>query len=502
MKTIIKNFFKILPFILAAWLISSCDNDDVVPKFTLSQASEDAAFSFSAADEYLISSGTMDNVAERFVWNEVDFGVQTEINYQLQGSIDNTFSAYDPTTEYDSGTLSVTNAEVKVSDLNNLATLLGLEAGDSGQVYFRARAFAGSGEGADAVDSYSDVMTLNISILEETSNEGPNCPSIWVVGAGATDAGWGWDSPIEFLCTDNVYKTNINLTNDAFRFFLTEGDWDSGQNFPFYVDEGYSIDSNFEDALDGDNNFKFIGTPGKYSLTVDTINKTIKLSPPEAEEPNCPSIYVVGAGAVDAGWGWDTPIEFLCTDSVYSMNINLTNDAFRFFLTEGDWDSGQNYPYYLAEGYTIDPLLEDAVDGDNNFKFNGTPGKYLLTVDTINKTITLGIPRAEEPNCDSVWVVGAGAVDAGWGWDTPIEFTCVDGVYSASINLINDAFRFFLTKEDWDSGQNFPFYIGEGYTIDSNFEDALDGDNNFRFIGTPGTYYLSVDTVNKIILLR
>ena len=36
----------------------------------------------------------------------------------------------------------------------------------------------------------------------------------------------------------------------------------------------------------------------------------------------------------------------------------------------------------------------------------------------------------------------------------------------------------------------------------ANFEDAMDGDNNFRFIGTTGQYYTTIDTVNKTITLE
>ncbi len=497
-----KNIKFLTILIIALISFNSCKDDDEFI-FVASEA-QDLAFSTTFLDEYLLNPTISSNIAERFTWNDADFDVPSEVTYKLQYSLSPDFSVFNE----DLNTLGTTNGNelaVTIGQMLTIAEEAGLDNDPStddkpntGELYFRLKAVLG----LDGLESFSVIQALTVVLQEATLDGGPNCPSIWVVGAGAADAGWNWDSPIEFLCTDDVFKTNINLINDAFRFFLTEGDWDSGQNFPYYVGEGYSIDSNLEDALDGDNNFKFTGTPGKYLLTVDSINKTITLGPPEAEESNCPSTWVVGAGAVDAGWNWDSPIEFSCTDNVFSTNINLINDTFRFFLTEGDWDSGQNFPYYVNEGYTIDPKLEDALDGDNNFRFTGTPGKYLMTVDAVNKTITLGIPRAEEANCESVWIVGAAAVDAGWNWDSPIEFTCVDNVYSANINLTNDAFRFFLTEGDWDSGQNFPYYVGEGYTIDSNFEDALDGDNNFKFIGTPGTYYLTVDTVHKIISLR
>ena len=144
---------------------------------------------------------------------------------------------------------------------------------------------------------------------------------------------------------------------------------------------------------------------------------SITVTPYSVELP--PILYVVGAGAVDAGWSWDNPIELPLQGTKYSGNINLINDAFRFFEVNGDWGSGLNYPYYESVGYTIDSNLVNALDGDSNFRFEGTPGEYFIEIDTDAKTITLG-PPVIGPNCnfDQLWLVGAGIVDAGWSWDT------------------------------------------------------------------------------------
>ena len=100
-------------------------------------------------------------------------------------------------------------------------------------------------------------------------------------------------------------------------------------------------------------------------------------------------------------------------------------------------------------------------------------------------------------------LVGAGAADTGWDWTNPGKLECTGaGVYEGTINLVNDAFRFFTVKDDWGSGRNFPYYVNEGYTIDANFEDAQDGDNNFRFVGTPGSYTIVINTNNKTISLN
>ena len=45
----------------------------------------------SFASNYLISEATKDNIADRIIWESADFGVETNINYEIQGSIDPTF---------------------------------------------------------------------------------------------------------------------------------------------------------------------------------------------------------------------------------------------------------------------------------------------------------------------------------------------------------------------------------------------------------------------------
>jgi hypothetical protein len=228
------------------------------------------------------------------------------------------------------------------------------------------------------------VNTKTLTITLEPVDQ----PALFMVGAGVPDAGWGWDSPVEMTwIKDGVFEVTTSFSVDAFRFFTKEGDWGSGQNHPHFVAEEYTIDSNFEDAQDGDNNFKFIGTPGVYNIIVNQIEKTIILAEPGSVGP---SIYMVGAGVPNAGWGWDTPIELKQTSAgVWSANTTFAVDAFRFFATFGDWGSGTNHPHYVSESYTIDANFEDALDGDNNFKFIGTPGDYTITLNSNSKTISL-----------------------------------------------------------------------------------------------------------------
>jgi len=397
----IMNKIKLLVLlIVGAISFNSCLEDDADITYVAS-LSGDFMFSNTFLNEYVLTSGTSGNLGERFTWNDADFDVQTNVNYELQKSIAGDFSDMEIV-----GTTSNNYYDISIGDMLGYAAEAGLDndpstpAPDNGDVAFRVRATVGTNA---SVEAMSNVAMLTL-MLPEASSGGPVCDleQIWLVGAGVPDAGWGWTSPVRLGCNgDNIYSGNVNFQNNGgadnnFRMFTSEGDWASGLNYPHYDGEGYTIDSNFEDAQDGDNNFAFVGTSGFYHIEINTVTKTITLSDPQSIGTcEFEILYLVGAGVPDAGWGWATPVELFCAgDGVYFGPVNLQNNDgadnnFRFFTSEGDWASGRNYPYYVDEGYTIDSNFEDAQDGDNNFAFTGSSGVYNLTLDTNTKTITL-----------------------------------------------------------------------------------------------------------------
>jgi len=431
-------------------------------------------------------------------WTDPDFSEEnsTTVNYIVEASL----AGDGFNTLVELGQSEERSLEVTHSELNEAVVSIGAEAETQTSVDIRIRSVIESASGV--IERISDPVTISVTPYETELPE-----TLWGVGAGMPNAGWGWDSPEVFPLQGSKYSGNVFLSPDNggnFRFFLQE-DWGPDSwNYTYFEDRGFTIDSNLVNANDGDLNFQFIGTAGEYFLEIDMEAKTITLSTPVVG-PNCnlDQLYLVGAGIATAGWSWDNPTVLPCTgNGTYSGNVELANDAFRFFL-QPDWGpDSYNFPYYSNEGYTIDSNFQDAQDGDNNFEFVGTPGTYLLTVDDINKTITLGPPEQE---CDQaqLWLVGAGIATAGWSWDSPTDLPCTgEGVYSGTVELTNDAFRFFLQPDWGPDSYNFPYFVSEGYTIDPDFEDAQDGDNNFSFIGTPGTYILTLDTVNKTITLQ
>ncbi len=210
----------------------------------------------------------------------------------------------------------------------------------------------------------------------------------------------------------------------------------------------------------------------------------------------CGSLFLVGAGVTDIGWNFPG-LELPCVDNIQSVKARLGNGHFRFFESNAGFtpNTSYDYNYYINQGYTIDPLLENTQNGDN-FNFTGTPGIYTLTINNTTKTIVL------QPS-SSLWAVGT-AVPGGWTFNTnSVEFIeNMPDIWSASLPISNSIFRFFKRFGTYDLNNNFSSYADQGYTIDTNLINDGSPDQNFRFMGTPGTYTLTINAINKTIVLN
>ncbi|REH01192.1 SusE domain-containing protein [Flavobacterium aquicola] len=377
----------ILLFIAFITLLSfNACSDDNSPVFVATPDADGIAFTNSFAANYLIAPATKANIADRFMWEAADFGVATNITYELQGAITSDFANFKVV-----GTTTETNIAVTVDNLLSFAKDLGLDgdpattntdgsANNKGQVYFRLKATAGT-QGAN--ETLSEIQVISIEWIE-TAATGTACPSLYAVGNALTDIAWNFKPEGEMKCDNNVLQFKAKFTTGNFRFFQESGNWSSALGFSHYKEEGYTIDANLEDASDNDSNFKFVGTPGIYTLTIDNTNKTIVMTAST-------NLWAVG-GAVPGGWGFNTAstVEFIeTTPNIWSAPIILSNDVFRFFHIFNTWDKENNFASYEEAGYTIDPNFVNDGSDDANFKFTGTPGAYKLTINAIDKTITL-----------------------------------------------------------------------------------------------------------------
>jgi hypothetical protein len=376
-----KQVIKILMTFIVLLAIISCEEENS-PIFVAQEDIDGIEFVNTFASTYLISEETKENIADRVIWNSPTFDVPTNIIYEIQGSLTSSFDNFDLI-----GATSETNYPIIIEDLLDFAYNLNLDndsnttnaAGNPnnvGEFFIRIRANVGT---VDNLETFSNIQVINITWIEATDNS--SCDSLYVLGEGITDAGWNFPG-IEATCDANVLKVKTRLGNAHFRFFTTVGDWNSGQDYSFYENEGYTIDANLENSPAGDN-FNFTGTPGIYTITIDKNAKTIILKASS-------SLWAVG-GAVPGGWGFNADtIEFVeNTPDIWSASITLSNDVFRLFQTFDTWDTNNNLTFYEDEGFTIDSNFENDGTGDGNFNFIGTAGTYTLTINAVDKTITL-----------------------------------------------------------------------------------------------------------------
>jgi hypothetical protein len=362
-------------------LFTGCTDDK--PIFITDLSSENIAFTNDFASEYVLSKETKNNIADRLIWDASILGVNTD--YEVQAATDESF-----TKAVSLGVTKKTNMTVLVSQLLDLADQLGLDEdpkttnsdgkpNNSGVVYFRVKSKIGNG-GAGTEEIISATQMINIRLIEKVATS-TACNPIWVVGDAIQNVGWNFT--LNTTCELEVQRVKISFLKGKFRFFTAENDWATGLNYEYYKGKGYTIDSRLISEGSGDYNFVFDGTPGIYELVVDSTKKTIVLNPSGP-------LWVVG-DATPGGWnfsGGETQIVEISPD-IWQATFAFSAGVFRFFESQGVWDTNNNYKHYADAGYVIDSKFQNDGSGDANFKFVGTPGTYTVTINAIDKTIKL-----------------------------------------------------------------------------------------------------------------
>lgn len=373
MKNIVKS---ILAITFSALLFTSCEDEQDL-KFITPPASFNI-ITPQEGESIVLNATTPNNPGLSLSWTPADFSTPTQVDYSVEvAAIGSEFANTQVLVTSSNEFVTVQSAQF------NLAALIaGAEPFVATPIEIRIKATVGTSEPV-----YSNTITYVVTTY--------GCLGQFAVGAGIPSAGWNWDSPLSLICDDNVLTATTTFANDAFRFFTTEGDWSTGRNFPYYTNEGYKISSNFENANDGDNNFKFIGAPGVHRLKIDENTKVIT-----AFQGNTAanSYWLVGQ-ATPGGWSWSGSNESelgLIAPGVYQAIIRFSpagDGNFRIWLANDGGDSwgslNRNYPSFVNDGYTIDSELTNANDGDSNFKYTGPDQVRKFTVNTITKVITV-----------------------------------------------------------------------------------------------------------------
>lgn len=199
-----------------------------------------------------------------------------------------------------------------------------------------------------------------------------------------------------------------------------------------------------------------------------------------------PPIYIIGDAQ---SWVLESAVELKSTGpGRYEGIASFVKDGkFRFFK-QPSWDAEQ-LGYSTFSGGAIDDELADGADGDSNFLFAGESGVYTISVSVNDKSIVL--EPAEEPE---LYVVGD---DQGWVLANAFKLTWLGGgKYKGTTDFTEGSIFRFFTAPDWTATQyNYNTFL-EGTVDEAHLSGVTEGDANFTFVGTTGTYTVMVDLYN------
>jgi hypothetical protein len=440
---------------------NSCSEDDDLV-FTAVSPEEGVVFTNTFLPEYVLTPQTAGNLAERFTWSDAYFDVPTPVTYELQKSLSGIFDDESILV----GSTGGNELGVSVGQMLSYAAEAGLdndpetEAPNSGQVYFRVRAYVGLNTDTEA---YTPTITLNIvlpDIVEGGSGAGFEVSSWGVVGNGYNN--WGAaDGPLDGLfyttSTAGVIVSYVNLLDGEIKF-RENNDWGSNLG-----DDG----SGSALVPDGAN---IPVSAGDYKITINTNDNTYTI-----EEF---SYGVVGSAFNN--WGntpgvSDAKLYYDYTTDTFKANVKLFNGEFKIRMNN-DW--GTNYGDTGADG-----ILDQ--NGDN---IPVSEGHYLVTLNpndlsyTIEEATVLGVTGSsynnwgqdlwdhdDDPGTDDIPISDAGLTEIQPGvW------------FAENITLLTGEAKF---RENNDWGTNYG---------DSGLDNILDQDGD-NIPAAAGNYVISID---------
>lgn len=350
---------------MMAMLAVSCEKDK--ENIVIRETIEQNTLNNLSPSTIVLLLDNKDNNFQTLTWSEVDYGFDAVVTYDVQFDVKaNNFSS--PVTL--ATVTNNTHATFKIGDLNKEMLAKSLNPEVAVDLQFRIKATVHPSIPA----VYSNVAEARVTPYATSF------PPIYMCGAAT--GGWNWNlyTYKEVRSSaPNVYETIAHFLNgETFRFFK-QTDWGpTSWNYPYFTG---TVSNLFENANDGDLNLRFTGATGYYKITVNMSTKSIAM-----EAVAEPVLYATGAAL--GGWDWTTNFIQLTwmSNGIFQATTDFANETFRFFKQAG-WGDSYNYPWFA--GGSVSPLFENANDGDSNFRFVGTPGTFKITVNLLDKIVTM-----------------------------------------------------------------------------------------------------------------
>ncbi|MCK7589056.1 SusE domain-containing protein [Subsaxibacter sp. CAU 1640] len=307
------------------------------------------------------------NPAVTLTWSDANYGVQTAINYTVEVSADQSFSA-----PYVAGNSTDTAFSWTTSQLNASASNAGLDPFEFASLYVRIKSSVGS---QNSLPSFSNVIMLMVKPYY-------NYPYVDLYFVGPASAS-GWENNnsnaalFRSATEDNIYTYTGYFNADQLKMLEMRGAW-----APQYGGTGGSLVYRPTEAADDPSPIADITSSGYYTFTANLSNLTYSVEPFDVgSSPTLNSVGIVGS-ATPSG-GSETALQkYGIGGNVfdphiwYSMNIHLVPGELQFVANNTDtWGSdtqfsGQTTP----NGGTITVIVED----DYEVWFNDLTGDYIL----------------------------------------------------------------------------------------------------------------------------
>jgi len=323
MKTILKS---LLLLICGIGLFAACsDDNDSNP--TLQNPS---TFTLNEPGYAALTVDLSTSTGIPFTWSQPDYGFPVAAEYQLQVSLDGSF-----TTDL----ASVGEGNETSANFATLATYYNIPSGsmnpdqlsnainkmsgwdeetvpETAVVYVRATATT---NGAPVI--YSNVVTINVV---------PNlvvAPSykefIYEIG---NESGWATAYPMRSPEQDGVY-TSFNWLDGAFKFKPNEGDWNGDWGQDPAGEYGTLVDDGEEDCNKPDGSFPDQVQPaGFYQIQVNLADMTWKMSP-------ITSVSIIGNFN---GWADDVDMTWNADERCWQVKTSGVEGEYKFRANH-DW---------------------------------------------------------------------------------------------------------------------------------------------------------------------
>jgi len=357
---IIKRAFSFIAVLLSLTFVISCIDDQGKFEFIATEPSEDIGFTNTFLNEYVLTNQTLSNIAERFVWNTPSFGVETPVQYELQGAPGADFSDITTLGNTNQNQIAVTVAQMMAlagkagldNDPHNNEVIDGeIVPNNAGTIYFRVKASVGSQQNLQAT---SAVQAVNVFLPEPTGDdEEPSLPLIAVPG---NHQGWSPESaPLlaasgpantdyeGYVWLDGEYK--FVAPNDDGLFQWGNLDWGDDGTFTGNLVADDEVNCNAE-------------TAGHYFVQANTSDLTYSITAYQ---------WGVIGSATPGGWDTDTDMSFDPETGLWSVTMDLVGGMEIKFRANDAWDlnygdegpdgtlepGGANIPIEESGNYTI-----------------------------------------------------------------------------------------------------------------------------------------------------